>query len=102
MSLPRHFVERITAVKPNKKTGIVKLTFALNDEGKSENVVQLMVSAGDLQEIMQEIGQTMQKTMSQGGPGGPGMGRGPGPGPGPGKGGKPAAPLQAFKDLTKD
>ncbi|MEL6503944.1 MAG: hypothetical protein AAFO61_00400 [Pseudomonadota bacterium] len=99
MTLQRHYVERITSVKPNKKTGMVKITFAINDEGKSENVTQLLVHAADLQEIMREIGETMQKTMGPGGPGGP---RGPGPGPGKGKGGKGAPPLQSFKDLTKE
>lgn len=91
MSTPKYFVDQVSSVNPNKQNGIVRITFGVDDGGKSEDAVQVIVSASDLQGMMQKIGETMQKSFGGGGPG-PG-GRG-------GKG-KPG-PMQSFKDLTKD
>ncbi len=98
MAKERYFVEKITSIAPNKSTGIVKLTFAVSDNGKDDEVVEIVVAAGNLHEIFQEVGQKMQKTFGgMGGPGGPG---GPKLG-GPGKKGG-GTPFAGFKDLTKD
>ena len=95
MSTPKYFIDKLSSVKPNKQNGIVKITFGVDEDGKTDDTVQLIVSAGDLQGIMQSIGETMQKTFGgMGGPGGPG-------GRGMGKSGK-GGPMQSFKDLTKD
>lgn len=100
--MKRYYVEKLSKITPNKQTGIVKLTYAVSDEGKDEEVVQLLVSAGDLQAMMQMTGETMQKTFSGMGPGGRGRGPGGKGGPaGPGGKGGPG-PMKAFKDLTKD
>lgn len=99
--MKRIYVEKLTKISPNKQTGIVKMTYAISEDGKDEEVIQLLVSAGDLQAMMQKTGETMQKTFAGMGPGGPG-GRGPG-GPRGGPGGKgKGGPMKAFKDLTKD
>jgi len=88
MSIPRYFVEKVTTVFPNKDTGIVKITLAIVNQEKNEEVVQLLVSAGQLQEIFETVGETMQKTFG----GNMGNRRGPG-------GKKPS--FRGFKDLTK-
>ena len=93
MSIPRYYIEKIASVQPNKDTGIVKITFAIDEEKKAEDVVQLIVSAGNLQQIFQTIGETMQNKF-----GGNMRGqRSPG---GQNKGGK-NSPSRGFKDLTK-
>lgn len=94
MSTPKYFIENVSQIDPNKANGIVKLTFGASSDGGAEEVVQLIVSVGDLQGVMQKIGETMQKAFGGGG----GQQRGNKGGP-PQKGG---SPFSGFRDLTKE
>jgi hypothetical protein len=69
-SLPRYYVEKLASLDPDTHTGIVKLTFSVEDESSEEPIVQLVVSAPHLHEIFGKVSATMQKTF--GGPGGMG------------------------------
>lgn len=102
MSKPRYFVDGVAKVDPDRKSGIVKIDFTVNDEAKDEEVIQLITSAGDLQNIMRTIGETMQKKFGGGlgRPGGPGGPRGPSGRDAGVPGGKGA--FKGFKDLTRD
>lgn len=94
MSQSRFFVENLVSVTPNKKTGIVKINLAPDDvEDGEAGEVQLIVSAGDLQAIMQGISETMQKTFGNTPPGGART---------VGMAAKKGKPGKKLKDLTKD
>ncbi len=115
-AIDRYYVEKVSEIAPDQTTGNVKLTFAV--EGRNGgDVVQLIVSVNRLNEIFQQVGQTMETSFGGqrsggrpgagpgGGRGGPGGGRG-GPGgpggrggPGGGRGG-PGGPPD-LKDLTE-
>jgi hypothetical protein len=118
MATPRFYVEKVTSIETAQETGMVRLTFGVSEQGKDENVVQLVIHAGDLNKAFQSVGQKMQSTFGgAGGPGGPGGrpgGRPGGPGgpkgPGGGRPGGPGGPkgpgkgptLTGFKDLTNE
>lgn len=98
MVAPRIFVEKLVSVNADPQTGLVKIALGVDEGGKVETTVNLVLSAGHLREIFGTVGQTMQKTFSEGGPG-----RGPRRGP-PGEGGpREERPFDQakFKDITK-
>lgn len=99
MTKPKCYVESAKVTSTSTQTGIVKIDFMASDNGSDEEVVQIIVSAANLQGIMQSIGEKMQKTFGGRGPGGPG---GPGGGRKGGPGGGKDSPFGDLKDLTKD
>jgi len=124
MGKQRFYVDRVTDIETNQESGMVRLTFGVSEKGKDEEVVQLVIHAGDLNKAFQSVGQQMQSTFGGAGgppgggraggrPGGPGGPKGPGGGfpGGPGGPQRPGGPkgpggkapsLSGFKDLTKD
>lgn len=94
MSYPRYFVDKISSIQPDPETGIVKLTFSVTDDGKSQDLVQLIVPVDALNKSFQAVGEKMQSTFGGGGPRPGGAGRPPqGGGRGPGQ--------KNLKDLTE-
>jgi hypothetical protein len=88
--LHRHYVDKVSDITADPKTGIAKITFAV-DGPKGGDVMTMIVSAGNLREMFAQIGEKMQKTFD--GPQGGGRG-------GP-KGQRGPAPNTQFKDLTE-
>ncbi len=84
----RHYVEKVANIEADKKSGIVKVTFAV--DGKDGEVFQMIVPVGYLREMFAQIGEKMQSTFERG-PGGPGGPQGGRRGPGNAK----------FEDLTE-
>ena len=95
-TIERFYIEKLSNISADEKTGIVKITFGVDDP-KGEEVVQIIVSAGNFRDIFGKIGETMQKTFGGGGGGG-----GPRPGGGPKRPGGPPNPNMNYKDLTRD
>ncbi len=89
MSTPRHYVETVSRIEPDPRSGMVKLTFSATHAGAEEDQVTLVIPAAALNAAFQKVGQVMQKTFGQG--------RGPGQGPGRQRG--PGG--QSFPDLTE-
>lgn len=90
MSTPKYFVETVSRIEPDPRSGMVKLTFAASHGGAEEDQVTLIIPAGALNAAFQKVGQVMQTSFGQGRGPGPGRQRGPG---GPGG--------QGFPDLTE-
>jgi len=61
-SLPRFFVERITAIEPDPGSGNVKLTYAIRSKNSNHEVVQLVMHVNDLKRSFGEVWEVMQKT----------------------------------------
>jgi hypothetical protein len=93
MSIPRVYVDGLSRVEPDKKTGLVKLTFNVNEPGGKEDAVQIVINVEALNQVFQKVGEKMQATFG-GGPGGRPGNRGGGRPPGERQGG--------FRDLTQD
>lgn len=82
MSLPRYYVENLVSIEPDKKSGMIKMTFGVNksEDGKNkseddkEEIVQLIVHTAHFRGIFGKIGETMQRTFADG----PGRRGGPG------------------------
>lgn len=93
MTTPNFYVEDVSKIEPDTRSGIVKLTFSAEIGGGETDQVTIIIPAGALNMVFQKVGQTMQKSFGSGpgGPGGP-----PGPGRQRGPGGK------SFKDLTEN
>ena len=92
MSIPRHYVEEISNIEPDVKSGIVKLTFSVTDKGKPVPEVQLVMPVDALNKAFKSVGEEMQNTFGGGG-GRPPRGQRRPPGQ---KGGRPLP-----KDLTE-
>jgi hypothetical protein len=92
--LHRHFVDKVTDITADQKSGIAKITFGVSGPGGGD-VMQMIVPVGYLREMFAQIGEKMQSTFESGGRPGPG-----GPG-GPGPRGPRGAPNTQFKDLTE-
>ena len=81
MRPPNFYVEDVTRIEPDPRSGIVKLTFSASIGGENVEQVTLVIPAAALNAAFQKVGQTMQKTFAggpMGGPPGPGRQRGPG------------------------
>jgi hypothetical protein len=87
-TINRFYVEKVSDISADLKSGIVKITFAV-DGPKGGDVMQLIVSAGCLHEMFGLIGETMQKN----------FGSGPRPGD---KAPRFPEPKVQFKDLTQE
>jgi hypothetical protein len=88
MSIPRFFVDGISRIDPDRRTGIVRLTFDVKDGNSTEETVQLLIHVDSLNQAFQRVGETMQSTFSKGG--------------GPGRGRPPEPQKSGFRDLTED
>ncbi len=93
MPYPRFFVEEISNVEPDVKTGLVKLTFSIKDNGKPSPEVQIVMHVDALNQAFQTVGEKMQKTFGQGG-------RRPGGRP-PNQDMKKGGPVKMPNDLTE-
>ena len=96
MSIPRLYVDGLSRVEPDQRTGMVKLTFEVQEPGGAEDALQVVIHVESLNKMFQKVSEKMQATFGGGGPGGPG-------GMPPGKrGGRPPKKGQSnLRDLTQ-